>query len=114
MLWVVRTLDAGDDGSLLNRRRLLEPVRVDASEQFLLQVHVVEVISNLVPVALQTTNTTIEGQNSTGNSTARNEYTCRPCTHFSCVVCVLVFCKYSSFTKVTKLALSYFGKACVF
>jgi hypothetical protein len=40
-------LDAGDDGPLLDGGRLLEAVGVNAAEEFLLQVHVVEVLANL-------------------------------------------------------------------
>ena len=44
--------DAGDDGPLLDGRRLLEPVGVDAPQELLPQVHVVKVLRHLVPVGL--------------------------------------------------------------
>jgi len=40
-------LNAGDDGPLLDRGRLLEAVGVNAAEELLLQVHVVEVLADL-------------------------------------------------------------------
>ncbi len=46
------TFDAGHDGALLDGRRLLEPVRVDPAQQLLLQVHVIEVVGDFIPVTL--------------------------------------------------------------
>lgn len=45
-------LDARHNSALLDGRRLLETVGVDAAEQLLLQAHVVEVVDGLVPVGL--------------------------------------------------------------
>lgn len=47
------TFNARNNCSLLNSRRLLKTVRVDSSKERLLQVHVIEVVRDLVPVALQ-------------------------------------------------------------
>ena len=44
---VGRYLDAWDDGSLLDGRWLLEAVGVDAAQEFLLQIHVIEVLAHL-------------------------------------------------------------------
>ena len=46
------TSNAGYDGSLLDSRRLLKTVGVDTTEELFSQVHLVEVIGNLVPIAL--------------------------------------------------------------
>ncbi len=47
--------DAGDDGPLLDCGRLLETVGVDAAEELLAQVHVVEVLADLIPVGVDET-----------------------------------------------------------
>ena len=49
------TLDAGDDGALLDGGGLLEAVGVDAAEKLLAEVHVVEVFADLVPVGVDET-----------------------------------------------------------
>ncbi|CAN7996109.1 unnamed protein product, partial [Ixodes pacificus] len=46
------TLDAWDDGPLLDGRRLLETIGVDASEELFSEAHVIEVVDDLFPVAL--------------------------------------------------------------
>lgn len=48
----VMALEAGHDGALLDGRGLLEAVSVDAAQQLLLEVHVVERVVDLVPVRL--------------------------------------------------------------
>ena len=46
------TLDDGHDGALLDRRRALETVGVDSTEELGLQVHVVEGVGDLIVVGL--------------------------------------------------------------
>ena len=41
------------DSALLNGRGLLETIGVDTSEQVLPEVHVIEVVDDLIPVGLQ-------------------------------------------------------------
>lgn len=49
-------LDTGDDGTLLDSRRLLETVGIDTTEKILTQVHVIKTIDNLIPVGLHREN----------------------------------------------------------
>lgn len=46
----VASLDAWNDGALLDRRRLLETIRIDSSQKFLLQVHGVKIVDDFIPV----------------------------------------------------------------
>ena len=43
---------AGDDGPLLDGAGLLEPVGVDATQQLLLQLHVVKVLAHLQTIEI--------------------------------------------------------------
>lgn len=45
----IAALDARNDGALLNGRWLLETVTIDAAQQLLAQVHVIEIIVDLMP-----------------------------------------------------------------
>lgn len=47
------TFDARDDCPLLNSRRFFKTIRIYSPEKGLLQVHVIKVIRNLVPIALE-------------------------------------------------------------
>jgi len=47
------TLDTRENGSLLNGRRLLKTIGVDATEKGLREVHVIEAVNDLIPVTLQ-------------------------------------------------------------
>lgn len=47
------TLDARHNGALLNSRGFLKTIGIDSSEEFLTEVHVIEVIHNFIPVALE-------------------------------------------------------------
>lgn len=49
------TFDDWHDGTLLNRRRTLEAVRVDAAEEFTLEVHRIETVGGLIVVGLDLT-----------------------------------------------------------
>ena len=51
----VMALDAGHDGALLDSRRLLEAISVDASEELLTKGHIVEVLADVVPVRVDET-----------------------------------------------------------
>merc|ERR1719266_883089 len=51
----IHALDTRDNGSLLDSRRLLETIGIDASEELLLQVHVIEVLTDLIPVGVDNT-----------------------------------------------------------
>merc|ERR1712087_881019 len=51
----VHTLDAGDDSSLLDSRRFLKTIGIDTPQELLLQVHVIEVLTNLLPVGVDNT-----------------------------------------------------------
>ena len=51
----VMTLDARDDGALLDGRRFLETVGVDAAQQLLAEVHVVKVFADVIPVGVDET-----------------------------------------------------------
>jgi hypothetical protein len=46
----IASLDAWNDGSLLDSRGFLETVSIDTAEKFLLQVHGVKVIDDFIPV----------------------------------------------------------------
>ena len=46
------SLNDGDDGSLLDSRRSLESVSVNSSEKLGLELHVVEVVNDGLPVGL--------------------------------------------------------------
>lgn len=48
----VMALDAGHDGALLDGRRLFKAIGVNAAQQLLLKVHVIEVVDHLLPVRL--------------------------------------------------------------
>jgi hypothetical protein len=48
----IAPLDAWNDCSLLDGRRLLETVSVDSSQEFLFQVHGVEIVDDFIPVGL--------------------------------------------------------------
>lgn len=47
-----RTLDNGHDGALLDSRRTLETVGVDATEELALQLHSIEAVGGLIVVGL--------------------------------------------------------------
>lgn len=49
----IMTLEAGYDCTLLDCRRLYKTVGVDSTQQVLLQIHVIEVVHDLIPAALQ-------------------------------------------------------------
>ena len=51
-LRVLRTLDNGHDGALLDSRRALETVGVDTTEKLGLQVHRIEGVGGLIVVGL--------------------------------------------------------------
>ncbi len=51
----IMTLDARNDGALLDGRGLFETVCINAAEELLAQVHVIEVLANLVPVGVDET-----------------------------------------------------------
>lgn len=51
----VATLHARNDSALLDGRRLLETVAVDAAQQLLAQVHVIKVVVHLMPGGLDDT-----------------------------------------------------------
>lgn len=46
------TLDARNDRPLLNCRRFFKPIRIYSPEESLFQVHVIEILRNLVEIAL--------------------------------------------------------------
>merc|ERR1719398_52495 len=48
----IHALDARDNGSLLDSRWLLKTIGIDSSEELFLQLHVVEVLADLVPVGV--------------------------------------------------------------
>lgn len=48
----VHTLDDGHDGTLLDSRRALETVGIDAAKQLGLQVHLIERVDGLIVVRL--------------------------------------------------------------
>lgn len=46
------TSEARDDGTLLDSRRFLKTISINTTEKILTQVHLIEVIGNLVPITL--------------------------------------------------------------
>lgn len=48
----ILTLDTRKNGSLLDGRRLLKTIGVDATEKGLREVHVIKAVHNLIPVTL--------------------------------------------------------------
>lgn len=46
------TLDTRKNGSLLDGRRLLETISIDATEKGLGEVHVIKAVNDLIPVTL--------------------------------------------------------------
>ncbi len=48
-----RTLGHGEDGTLLNGKGLLETICVDAAEELVLEVEIIEALDNGVPVGLR-------------------------------------------------------------
>lgn len=49
---VAHTFDAWDNGSLLNGRWLLKTIGINSSQELLTEVHVIEIVNDLLPVAL--------------------------------------------------------------
>jgi hypothetical protein len=48
-----RTLGHGEDGALLNGRGLLETIGVDAAEELVLEVEIIEALDDGIPVGLR-------------------------------------------------------------
>ena len=49
------SLDAGNNSTLLDSRGFLETVSINAAKQFFSQLHVIEVLANLIPVGINET-----------------------------------------------------------
>lgn len=63
----IMSLDAGQNSTLLDGRRLLETVGIDTAQQFFLQVHIVKVVHHLKQTYARMFQKTIAQKHSTNS-----------------------------------------------